>query len=69
MTHPIHFQDLKPEYLGLISSGLTASIGLREAGRMTSGETVLVTAGKIPGEISCNRGIAEIVFRISADQL
>jgi len=36
--------DLKPEYLGLISSGLTASIGLREPGRMTSGETVLVTA-------------------------
>ncbi|KAM3588978.1 hypothetical protein VKS41_001409 [Umbelopsis sp. WA50703] len=36
--------DLRPEYLGLISSGLTASIALSEQGRMTKGETVLVTA-------------------------
>ncbi|KAI9249704.1 hypothetical protein BDA99DRAFT_575618 [Phascolomyces articulosus] len=34
----------KFEYLALLSSGLTASIALEQAGRMTTGETVLVTA-------------------------
>ncbi|KAI8068067.1 NADPH:quinone reductase [Gongronella butleri] len=34
----------KPEYLSLPVSGLTASIGLDEQGRMKAGETVLVTA-------------------------
>ncbi|CAO3632671.1 unnamed protein product [Cunninghamella blakesleeana] len=34
----------KPEYLGLLVSGLTASISLKENGRLKSGETVLVTA-------------------------
>ncbi|KAI8082871.1 uncharacterized protein BX664DRAFT_339300 [Halteromyces radiatus] len=34
----------KPEYIGLLTSGLTSSISLIEKGQMTSGETVLVTA-------------------------
>ncbi|KAI9306831.1 hypothetical protein BJ944DRAFT_286689 [Cunninghamella echinulata] len=34
----------KPEYLGLLVSGLTASIALKESGQLKSGETVLVTA-------------------------
>ncbi|KAJ1535934.1 Prostaglandin reductase 3 [Cladochytrium tenue] len=34
----------RPEFLALLVSGLTASIALKEQGRMTSGETVLVTA-------------------------
>ncbi|KAG0747637.1 hypothetical protein G6F57_007566 [Rhizopus arrhizus] len=34
----------QPEFLGLLTSGLTASIALAETGRMTSKETVLVTA-------------------------
>ncbi|CAO3600504.1 unnamed protein product [Absidia cylindrospora] len=34
----------KPEYIGLLTSGLTASISLVEKGQMKSGETVLVTA-------------------------
>ncbi|ORZ15838.1 hypothetical protein BCR42DRAFT_311828, partial [Absidia repens] len=34
----------KPEYIGLLTSGLTASISLAEKGQMKSGETVLVTA-------------------------
>ncbi|CAM6102136.1 unnamed protein product [Calypogeia fissa] len=33
-----------PEIVALLTSGLTASISLQEAGRMKSGETVLVTA-------------------------
>jgi len=35
---------MRPEYLGILISGLTASIALTESGRMTKGETVLVTA-------------------------
>ncbi|CAO3649184.1 unnamed protein product [Mucor hiemalis] len=34
----------RPELLGLLTSGLTASIALAETGRMTKGETVLITA-------------------------
>ena len=34
----------KPEFLSLITSGATASIGLKLTGEMTSDETVLVTA-------------------------
>lgn len=34
----------RPEFLALLTSGLTASIGLQEAGRLRRGETVLVTA-------------------------
>ncbi|KAI7905274.1 orotate phosphoribosyltransferase [Cokeromyces recurvatus] len=34
----------RPELLGLLTSGLTASIALTETGRMTQGETVLITA-------------------------
>ncbi|KAI8988842.1 orotate phosphoribosyltransferase [Pilobolus umbonatus] len=34
----------KPEFLALLTSGLTASIALTVTGRMTKGETVLVTA-------------------------
>jgi len=33
-----------PEVVAMLTSGLTASIGLEQAGRMKSGETVLVTA-------------------------
>lgn len=33
-----------PDMVALLTSGLTASIGLEEAGRMRSGDTVLVTA-------------------------
>lgn len=33
-----------PEVVALLTSGLTASIGLEQAGRITAGETVLVTA-------------------------
>ncbi|RCH86852.1 hypothetical protein CU098_008616, partial [Rhizopus stolonifer] len=36
--------NAKPELLGLLTSGLTASIALEQTGRMTKGETVLVTA-------------------------
>ncbi|KAK4520789.1 nuclear polyadenylated RNA-binding protein 3 [Mucor velutinosus] len=36
--------NARPELLGLLTSGLTASIALAETGRMTKGETVLVTA-------------------------
>ncbi|KAG1122140.1 hypothetical protein G6F42_011759 [Rhizopus arrhizus] len=36
--------NARPEFLGLLTSGLTASIALAETGRMTKGETVLVTA-------------------------
>ncbi|KAL9553930.1 hypothetical protein MBANPS3_003046 [Mucor bainieri] len=36
--------NASPELLGLLTSGLTASIALAETGRMTKGETVLVTA-------------------------
>ncbi|KAI8346755.1 orotate phosphoribosyltransferase [Blakeslea trispora] len=36
--------NAQPELLGLLTSGLTASIALEETGRMTKGETVLVTA-------------------------
>lgn len=35
---------LQKEVVALLTSGLTASIGLEQAGRMRSGETVLVTA-------------------------
>ncbi|KAI9332896.1 hypothetical protein DFJ73DRAFT_855069 [Zopfochytrium polystomum] len=34
----------RPEFLALLVSGLTASIALKNNGRMTTGETVLVTA-------------------------
>ncbi|CAG2116802.1 unnamed protein product, partial [Medioppia subpectinata] len=34
----------KPEYLALLDCGLTACIGLDQAGRITRGETVLITA-------------------------
>uniref|UniRef100_A0A1D2A4L5 Enoyl reductase (ER) domain-containing protein n=1 Tax=Auxenochlorella protothecoides TaxID=3075 RepID=A0A1D2A4L5_AUXPR len=33
-----------PEYVALLTSGLTASIGLQECGRLRKGETVLITA-------------------------
>ena len=36
--------DVKPEYLVTLVNGLTASIGLDEAGRIKSGEKVLITA-------------------------
>ncbi|KAI8374027.1 orotate phosphoribosyltransferase [Choanephora cucurbitarum] len=40
----ISIPSAQPEFLGLLTSGLTASIALEETGRMTKGETVLVTA-------------------------
>ncbi|KAI9486873.1 MAG: orotate phosphoribosyltransferase [Benjaminiella poitrasii] len=40
----ISVPNARPELLGLLTSGLTASIALTETGRMTQGETVLVTA-------------------------
>ncbi|CEP13821.1 hypothetical protein [Parasitella parasitica] len=40
----ISVPNASPELLGLLTSGLTASIALSETGRMTKGETVLVTA-------------------------
>jgi len=36
--------EAKPEYLVLLVSGLTASIGLDKSGRIINGETVLITA-------------------------
>ena len=36
--------DVKPEYLLSLACGLTAAIGLEEAGRIKSGEKVLITA-------------------------
>ena len=33
-----------PDMVALLTSGLTASLGLEQAGRMRSGDTVLVTA-------------------------
>ncbi|CAL5218387.1 g58 [Coccomyxa viridis] len=42
--HALPVPVLAPEIVALLTSGLTASIGLQEAGRMRSGETVLVTA-------------------------
>jgi NADPH-dependent curcumin reductase CurA len=35
---------VKPEYIGLLVSGLTADIALREMGNLKKGETVLITA-------------------------
>lgn len=46
LTPPIVWKSARPELLGLLTSGLTASIALEETGRMTKGEKVLVTAGK-----------------------
>jgi prostaglandin reductase 3 len=40
----IKIPDCSPEYLSVSVAGLTASIGLYEAGGMGSGETVLITA-------------------------
>jgi hypothetical protein len=42
--HLIPIDVPRPEYLSMIVSGLTATIGLYVTGEMTSGETVLVTA-------------------------
>ncbi|RCH89173.1 hypothetical protein CU097_010431 [Rhizopus azygosporus] len=42
MTIPV--PNGNPQLLGLLTSGLTASIALTETGRMTKNETVLVTA-------------------------
>jgi hypothetical protein len=42
--HLIPVDAPRPEYLSMIVSGLTATIGLYVTGEMTSGETVLVTA-------------------------
>ncbi|CAK0737375.1 hypothetical protein CVIRNUC_000902 [Coccomyxa viridis] len=42
--HALAVPMLAPEIVALLTSGLTASIGLQEAGRLRSGETVLVTA-------------------------
>ncbi|XP_038065958.1 prostaglandin reductase-3-like [Patiria miniata] len=36
--------SVKPEHLGLLLSGMTADLSLRESGRIKEGETVLVTA-------------------------
>jgi len=36
--------DVKPDYLPILLSGLTASIGLDKAARIVAGETVLITA-------------------------
>ncbi|CAG2175743.1 unnamed protein product, partial [Oppiella nova] len=36
--------SLKPEFLGLLVSGLTATIGLDELGRIQKGDKVLITA-------------------------
>lgn len=36
--------DKRPEYLALLDCGLTATIGLDKAGRIASGEKVLITA-------------------------
>jgi len=35
---------LKPEYMSIMGSGLTASLALSEVGQMRSGQTILVTA-------------------------
>jgi len=40
----IPLPDIKAEYVPLMISGLTASIGLHEVARMAKGETVLITA-------------------------
>ncbi|XP_065835630.1 prostaglandin reductase-3-like [Oscarella lobularis] len=40
----IPLPDLRPEYVPLLVSGLTASIALEKVGEIKSGETVLVTA-------------------------
>jgi len=40
----IPLPDVKPDYIPLLISGLTASIALHETGRIKAGENVLVTA-------------------------
>mmetsp|Transcript_13426 Transcript_13426/g.33880 ORF Transcript_13426/g.33880 Transcript_13426/m.33880 type:complete len:638 (+) Transcript_13426:185-2098(+) len=42
--HAIPVPEATPEMVANLTSGLTASIGLEQAGRVKSGETVLVTA-------------------------
>lgn len=43
-SHAIKVTEASPEVVSIMVSGLTASIALKEVGRMKSGETVLVTA-------------------------
>ncbi|XP_072047780.1 prostaglandin reductase-3-like [Amphiura filiformis] len=43
-THAMPVPDIRPEFLSLLVSGMTADLSLREVGRMKEGETVLITA-------------------------